>query len=123
MSDFKMKMRLSTNQSSQQTQNTPNQAVQQSIIRSLQNQNSFIKLGNSGISRKGIVLTPIRIQKTRQINSAMNVFWKERMIRVRYRWVLGIMDEDDARNKIIQVRNIPMAYIPILGVRTMSGPP
>jgi|TARA_B110000967_G_C18899397_1_gene573466 hypothetical protein len=51
MSDFKMKMRLSTNQSSQETQNTPNQAVQQSIIRSLQNQNSFIKLGYSGVSR------------------------------------------------------------------------
>ena len=51
MSGLKMQMRLFTNQSNQQTQNTPNQAVQQSIIRSLQNQNSFVKLGYSGVSR------------------------------------------------------------------------
>ena len=51
MSSFKMKMRLFTNQSSQQTQNSQNQQVQQSIVRSFQNQNSFIKLGYSGVSR------------------------------------------------------------------------
>ena len=52
MSGVKIQMRLFTNQSNQQTQNTQNQAIQQSILRSLQNQNSsFVKLGNKGISR------------------------------------------------------------------------
>tara|TARA_Y100000816_G_scaffold60245_1_gene39701 strand:- start:4875 stop:5090 length:216 start_codon:yes stop_codon:yes gene_type:complete len=51
MSSFKMQMRLFTNQSRQQTEINQNQQVQQSIIRSMQNQNSFIKLGYSGVSR------------------------------------------------------------------------
>ena len=73
--------------------------------------------------RIGIELIPIKTQKTKQINSAMNVFWNERMISVRYRVIRGIMDWDDARNKVIQVRNIPMANSPILGVSTRFGPP
>ena len=73
--------------------------------------------------RIGIELIPIKIQKTRQINSAMNVFWNERMIRVRYRVIRGIMDWDDARNKVIQVRNMSTANSPILGVMTRFGPP
>ena len=51
MSGVKMQMRLFTNQSAQQTQINQNQQVQKSIIRSMQNQNSYIKLGYSGISR------------------------------------------------------------------------
>jgi len=51
MSGLKMQMRLFTNQSAQQTQINQNQQVQQSIVRSMQNQNSFVKLGFSGISR------------------------------------------------------------------------
>ena len=51
MSDFKMKIRVLTNQSSQVTQNSGNQVIQQSIARSLQNQNSYVKLGFSGIKR------------------------------------------------------------------------
>ena len=52
MSGLKMQMRLFTNQSSQQTQNTQNQAVQQTIVRSLQNQNSsYVKLGFVGTKR------------------------------------------------------------------------
>lgn len=51
MSGLKMQMRLFTNQSVQQTQINQNQQVQQSIVRSMQNQNSFVKLGYSGVSR------------------------------------------------------------------------
>lgn len=51
MSGLKMQMRLFTNQSSQESQNSQNQAVQKSIVRSLQNQNSFVKLGFSGTKR------------------------------------------------------------------------
>ena len=51
MSSFKMKMRLFTNQSTQQTQNNQNQQVQESIVRSIQNQNSFVKLGYNGAKR------------------------------------------------------------------------
>lgn len=51
MSGLKMQMRLFTNQSAQQTQINQNQQVQQSIVRSMQNQNSFVKLGYSGVSR------------------------------------------------------------------------
>ena len=36
-----MQMRLFTNQSAQQTQINQNQQVQQSIVRSIQNQNSY----------------------------------------------------------------------------------
>tara|TARA_B100001250_G_C19407012_1_gene617296 strand:+ start:360 stop:575 length:216 start_codon:yes stop_codon:yes gene_type:complete len=51
MSGLKMQMRLFTNQSSQQSQNSQNQVIQQSIARSFQNQNSFLKLGNNGQKR------------------------------------------------------------------------
>lgn len=51
MSGLKMQMRLFTNQSAQQTQINQNQQIQQSIVRSMQNQNSFVKLGYSGVSR------------------------------------------------------------------------
>jgi len=46
MSSFKMQMKLLTNNSSQQNQN-----IQKNTARSFQNQNSFIKLGNSGQKR------------------------------------------------------------------------
>ena len=51
MSGLKMQMRLFTNQSAQQKQINQNQQVQQSIVRTMQNQNSFVKLGYSGVSR------------------------------------------------------------------------
>lgn len=51
MSNFKIQMRLFTNKSGQKTQINQNQQVQKSIVRSMQNQNSFIKLGYNGASR------------------------------------------------------------------------
>lgn len=51
MSGLKMQMRLFTNQSSQQIQNTQNTVIRQSIAKSIQNQNSYVKLGFSGINR------------------------------------------------------------------------
>ena len=51
MSSFKMQMRLFTNQSIQTSENNRNQITQQNITRTLQNQNSFIKLGYNGINR------------------------------------------------------------------------
>ena len=51
MSEFKMQMKLITNQSFQKTQNNQNQVIQQSIARSLQNQNSYVKLGFCGVKR------------------------------------------------------------------------
>ncbi len=51
MSGLKMQMRLLTKQSKEQNQINENKQLQQRIVRTMQNQNSFIKLGYSGKSR------------------------------------------------------------------------